>query len=136
MLDLTQRSHKPWMEHTCYDENGNYDLSFCRPVSEMWRGCQEPRWVDYIADERGELDPNPGDGIIMTIFHPDWGYWGRCDKITSQCNPRNESCPVEMANPRENYRCQDVDSTERHLRGGTQFRVCMPDGTNCVEARY
>lgn len=134
-LDLTQRSEKPWMEHTCYGEDGSYSLGNCKPVSEMWRGCQEPRYVDYIEDERGDMDPNPGDGIVMTIFHPSWGYYGACDKITSQCNPRNETCPV-MTNPRENYRCQDSDDKGERAVGSTKYRVCMPDGTHCVEGVY
>ncbi len=128
-LDLTQRSQKPWMEHTCYGEDGSYALGNCKPVSEMWRGCQEPRYVDYIEDERGDLDPNPGDGIVMTIFHPSWGYFGACDKITAPPQPG-------MTNPRENYRCQDSDEDGSRGVGQTRYRVCMPDGTRCVEGVY
>lgn len=128
-LDLTQRSEKPFMEHTCYDEQGRYALGNCKPVSEMWRGCQEPAVIDYIEDERGDRDPNPGDGIIMTIFHPSWGYYGACDKITAPPQPG-------MLNPRENYRCQDSDDDGSRGVGQTRYRVCMPDGTRCVEGVY
>jgi hypothetical protein len=128
-LDLTQRSEIPWMEHTCYDEDGTYSLSFCRHVAELWRGCQEPAVVDYIEDERGDADPNPGDGIIMTIFHPLWGYYGACDKITAPPQPG-------MTNPRENYRCQDSDDLNERGSVKTKYRVCMPDGTHCVEGEY
>jgi hypothetical protein len=136
VLDATQRGEKPYLEHYCFNEDGSPNPG-CANVftGEIWRGCQEPRYVDYIEDERGDRDPNPGDGIIMTIFHPSWGYWGACDKITSDCNPRHETCPV-MENPRQNYRCQDSDDAGTRAVGSTRYRVCMPDGTHCVEGSY
>lgn len=126
-LDLTQRSEIPWMEHTCYDEEGRYARSNCKPVSEMWRGCQEPPVVDYIRDY--PEDPNPGDGIIMTIYHPLWGYYGACDKITA---PPQEG----MLNPRENYRCQDSDDLGQRTPNTTHYQICMPSGAPCVEGTY
>lgn len=115
------------MEHTCYDEDGTYSPAFCKPVSEMWRGCQEPAVVDYLRDF--PEDPNPGDGVWMTIFHPSWGYFGACDKITADPQPG-------MINPRQNYRCHDKDEQGERQPGSTTFEVCDPLRTTCARLTY
>lgn len=134
-IDATQRVGKPGLQHYCFAEDGS--PQDCSGVfsGEMWRGCQEPKWVDYIEDERGDRDPNPGDGVVMMIYHDLWGYWGACDKISSSCNPKHEVCPV-MTNPRENYRCQDSDDMGERPAGTTRYKVCLPDFTQCIEGSY
>lgn len=119
------------MEHTCYDEDGTYSPANCKPVSEMWRGCQEPQYVDYLKDS--PKDPNPGDGVWMTIFHPSWGYFGACDKISCQ----GPNCgDLGMINPRQNYRCGDKDENGERAPGSNIFEVCDPARTKCARVNY
>lgn len=121
---VTQRVAKPYLEHTCYDEDGSYSPANCKHVGEMWRGCQEPQFVDYVSDFAG--DPNPGDGIYMVIFGnlP----FGRMDKQTCTMG-----CPAGMQNPVHNFNAHDkaVDRL-----GSTTLRACMADGTHCTELSY
>jgi hypothetical protein len=128
----TQWTTKPYLEHTCYTEEGVYSLANCRTEGEMLRACQEPQFVDYLnVPENGE-----GGGAWMQIksaaFDPPWNTtWGRCDKRT--CDPRIDNCPEGMANPVHNFNCHDKSVS----RPGTTFvRTCMPDGTKCDETSY
>lgn len=69
----TEKSRKPWCEHSCYAKDGTYSLGFCRNECELWEagggGCQ------YPSTGRDEDPPS------MWIAHPSWGNrWDRCDK--------------------------------------------------------
>lgn len=128
-LWATQKSVKPYCEHSCYDENGVYNRDNCRLECELWHACQEPQFIDYV--DRGDPE-NPGNGIVMQISHPDWGnQWGRMDKQT--CDSRHNTCPPEMHNPVHNFNGHDkaVDRA-----GITKARACMPDYTKCSETEY
>lgn len=39
---VTPHIGKPYCEHSCYDEEGNYALSNCRNNCEQLKGCQDP----------------------------------------------------------------------------------------------
>lgn len=126
-ITATETTTTPYLEHTCYDEEGRYALSNCKTEGEVWRPCQQPQFIDYVGE-----GPNPGNGIVMEIAHPSWGnIFGRCDKRT--CDTRLDACPIGMSNPVHNSNCHDkaVDRV-----GKTRVRTCMPDGTRCSEAMY
>jgi len=123
---------KPYLEHTCYTEEGKYSLSNCKTEGELWRACQEPKFVDY------QNVPNNGEGggvwmqIQSPAFPPPWNTtWGRMDKQT--CDKKREACPPEMANPVHNFNAHDKAVSRP---GTTRVRTCMPDGTRCSETSY
>lgn len=107
-LHATEKSAKPYCEHSCYDEEGRYSLSNCRFLCETLRECQQPEFV------------TSNTGIKLDISHPDWNsQWGDCDKRTADCS---------LPDCRRNFICHD---RVVNRSGPTMARACMPDGTRC-----
>lgn len=123
-VTVTQRVGKPYLEHTCYTEDGTYSLSNCKGAGEMWRGCQEPQFIDYLSDFPD--DPNPGDGIYIVIFGnlP----FGRMDKQTCAMG-----CPPGMTNPVHNFNAHDKAINRP---GSTTVKACMADLSHCSQLDY
>lgn len=107
-LHATEKSVKPFCEHSCLDEQGRYSLSNCRNTCETLRECQQPEFV------------SSNGGVKLEIKHPDWNNtWGDCDKRTADC---------DLPDCRRNFICHD---RVMGRQGKTEARACMPDGTRC-----
>lgn len=106
-LNATEKSIKPYCEHSCYDEQGRYALSNCRLKCELLKACQAPEHV------------NGNSGIQMRIFHDDWGHYGDCDKQTAEGT---------FPDTRLNHLCHD---RAENRQGQTFARACAEDGTQC-----
>lgn len=103
-LNATEKSVKPYCEHSCYDESGRYSLANCRSTCETLRECQQPEFV------------SGNSGVVMEI----WGSVerGACDKRTADC---------DLPDCRRNFICHDRVVN----RGKTFCQACMPDGSKC-----
>ena len=111
-LHATEKSVKPFCEHSCYDEQGRYSLANCRLTCETLRECQQPEFV--VGNS----------GVKLEIKHPDWNNeWGACDKRTADC---------DVVDCRRNFICHD---RVVNRAGKTKARACMPDGTRCGPER-
>lgn len=108
VLSATEKSVKPYCEHSCYDEAGRYALGNCRLKCETLRECQQPEFV------------NGNSGIQMLISSPEWGnVFGDCDKTTAEGTfPDN----------RRNFLCHD---RAENRAGVTQAKACEPTGSKC-----
>lgn len=108
VMSATEKSVKPFCEHSCYDEAGRYSLANCRNKCETVRVCQQPEFV------------NGNGGIKMLISSPEWGnVFGDCDKQTAE---------GPFPDNRRNFLCHD----RAENRGGvTQAKACEPDGSKC-----
>lgn len=105
-LHATEKSVKPYCEHSCYDEQGRYSLANCRNTCETLRECQQPEFV------------SGNSGLRIEIWGPEV-VRGECDKRTFDC---------ELPDCRRNHICHDR-AVRRTTK--TNAQACMPDGTRC-----
>lgn len=54
-VSATPHVQKPYCEHTCYDEQGNYALSNCRNTCEQLKGCQDQEGVPIYMTLPGKF---------------------------------------------------------------------------------
>lgn len=106
-LHATEKSVKPYCEHSCYDEEGRYALGNCRLRCETLRECQQPEFVSTTHA-----------GIRIDIFGPQVER-GPCDKRTADC---------PLHDCRKNFICHD---RMMNRDSATTAEACMEDGTKC-----